>query len=574
MACVFKGLHFVGLSLALLAVGAAGRSSSILPEVAKALPDEDAKAIESQAEQLQEALRPVCASMPHNEGGKMSRSVVRYVLHRLFMQRGWSVRGLEPDGKGWHEGSPEEVLKDGMPAQVVELFGARIAGEGLDLADVALLAAAFKAMVRGEVRERLEAVYRAHNLEKATALAQEQSILVLDTYVAAYVTGANISALNEFQVSGLLNKARRQYHSLPQVLKLAGAVKQDLVGEAAASFSDLERVAEEFGERFGPAEDGRECRPRKKELLELEEGTSGRVKLSTFYRAALDDGKWHFGESKDYLRQLGALDETDSSNLQVIIPNYVASKSNCADTSRYYSACCLSECEALLGRLEIAIGSPSGLPSEIAPLVAAMDSDTVPGNRTLPAQLLRRLDEVAEGNGGRVPLHGRLFAQWLHHAYPRECPFPHLSGTTSPARVEEWAALEGQQAAASREEMRQHVEASESAEDGKVEEEEEMDDDGECAPWMADEEILAPHWHAPSSKARCGFLQPSAVRRPEEVTQRGSASVLWWVATAVLLIAALATGAVRLPEAPKESGRAGRGQADRNLGGLSMYSAV
>merc|ERR1719362_238558 len=52
--------------------------------------------------------------------------------------------------------------------------------------------------------------------------------------------------------------------------------------------------------------------------------------------------------------------------------------------------------------------------------------------RNLSAAQLGRLDEIAAVHGGRVPLHGRLFAQWMHHAYPRECRFPHESGTTSP----------------------------------------------------------------------------------------------------------------------------------------------
>eukprot|EP00932_Pfiesteria_piscicida_P001794 SRR837773.11743.p2 GENE.SRR837773.11743~~SRR837773.11743.p2 ORF type:complete len:129 (-),score=16.03 SRR837773.11743:26-412(-) len=25
-----------------------------------------------------------------------------------------------------------------------------------------------------------------------------------------------------------------------------------------------------------------------------------------------------------------------------------------------------------------------------------------------------------------------MFALWMHHEYPRECPFPHLAGTTKP----------------------------------------------------------------------------------------------------------------------------------------------
>merc|ERR550537_1532339 len=30
-----------------------------------------------------------------------------------------------------------------------------------------------------------------------------------------------------------------------------------------------------------------------------------------------------------------------------------------------------------------------------------------------------------------IPLHGRLLAQWLHYAFPRECPYPHMPGTVS-----------------------------------------------------------------------------------------------------------------------------------------------
>jgi len=70
--------------------------------------------------------------------------------------------------------------------------------------------------------------------------------------------------------------------------------------------------------------------------------------------------------------------------------------------------------------------------------VAALGSSTVQAPRNLNAPLLYRLNEIAEGHGGTVPLHGRLFAQWMHHAYPRECPFPHVSGTKNPQTPSEW----------------------------------------------------------------------------------------------------------------------------------------
>ena len=52
--------------------------------------------------------------------------------------------------------------------------------------------------------------------------------------------------------------------------------------------------------------------------------------------------------------------------------------------------------------------------------------------------MMDRLNEIASHHNGEVPLHGRLFMQWMHHAFPQECPFPHVSGTTSPVSQDEW----------------------------------------------------------------------------------------------------------------------------------------
>merc|ERR1719389_429393 len=49
----------------------------------------------------------------------------------------------------------------------------------------------------------------------------------------------------------------------------------------------------------------------------------------------------------------------------------------------------------------------------------------------LDASLKKQLWRIAETHGGQVPLHGRLFAQWLHYVFPQECPFPHKSGQHS-----------------------------------------------------------------------------------------------------------------------------------------------
>merc|ERR1719388_118637 len=110
-----------------------------------------------------------------------------------------------------------------------------------------------------------------------------------------------------------------------------------------------------------------------------------------------------------------------------------------------------------MGHLERNIETSEAEPEQIAALVAALPSDTVDAPRNLSQPLLQRLHEIAEAHGGSVPLHGRLFAQWMHHAYPRECPFPHVAGSTTPRTPDEWMAETGRDTVATEEEMRLHV---------------------------------------------------------------------------------------------------------------------
>merc|ERR1719379_1385438 len=61
-------------------------------------------------------------------------------------------------------------------------------------------------------------------------------------------------------------------------------------------------------------------------------------------------------------------------------------------------------------------------------------------NESLKHPTLRlRLEAIAARNEGHlVPLHGRLFAQWLHYAFPRDCPYPHEVGSVNTMTIGEW----------------------------------------------------------------------------------------------------------------------------------------
>merc|ERR1719343_49403 len=262
------------------------------------------------------------------------------------------------------------------------------------------------------------------------------------------------------------------------------------------SLDVLAGTARELGNRFG-AHLNLECQHIKNKLMDLEYKDTGRVRLSDYYSGASDES-WNFLESVDYLRALGALDESNPRQPSVIIPNVLVSPSNCVTPSNYYSVCCLNECESLMSTLEQAMGGPTAKPAQIADVVAGLPSDTVEAPRLVKASQLQRLEEIATQHGGSVPLHGRLFAQWMHHMYPRECPFPHLSNTTNPISPDEWIKKGGNDVA-TEDEMERYTMKRTLVPNAKVEE----------LPWIAVEElVVSPNrFEQPRRSASFGAFQ-------------------------------------------------------------------
>merc|ERR1719203_363032 len=184
-------------------------------------------------------------------------------------------------------------------------------------------------------------------------------------------------------------------------------------------------------------------------MLEIEDGGNGRMSLANFHQNALNGG-WS-KEGADYLRDVGALDESDPQRPTVVIPNYLGIRANCLATSSFYKVCCIDECESLMMQLENKIAAPSGAPQKILSVISTTSSDTVDIPRNLSETLLGRLNDIAAQHGGNVPLHGRLFAQWMHHAYPSECPYPFEAGSAAPL------AEAGANSEATEEEMQRHA---------------------------------------------------------------------------------------------------------------------
>merc|ERR1740130_1743152 len=213
---------------------------------------------------------------------------------------------------------------------------------------------------------------------------------------------------------------------------------------APVNFSSATRVVEQLGRRYSTY-NSNTCDQLKSELLSVESTKAGRVRLPEFYKKGLS-GVFSFSEKIEFLRALGAVDESDPNEPYVIVPNYVSARPNCLKASDFYVICCRNECEDLQGALESKFEGSMAKPDQIIELVETLSTETVDAGK-LSERLVNRLNSIAQANEGEVPLHGRLFAQWMHHAFPRECPFPQPAGAVSPMTADEWMAATGHESA-------------------------------------------------------------------------------------------------------------------------------
>eukprot|EP00929_Paragymnodinium_shiwhaense_P002775 TRINITY_DN10305_c0_g2_i1.p1 TRINITY_DN10305_c0_g2~~TRINITY_DN10305_c0_g2_i1.p1 ORF type:complete len:677 (+),score=132.34 TRINITY_DN10305_c0_g2_i1:124-2031(+) len=458
--------------------------------------------------ELEAALQPMFEVLPKDADGKLPHSVVRYALHRLFAQKGWFLKGVEPDGTVANESSMQN-LKEWVPSALQRLIERSMGGKGLAVHDVAVLAMALEDLVHREAVGRLEALYSIHDMPKDKPISVELADQLIESFIVIFHKGGNWTADTSEAVWRRTKNFKSNHAMWPRLTEWLHSTRREVTGKVSSGsvvdFEELSRVVEEVGNRFGPY-NNQDCSSMKAELLSIEDRMPGRVLLSDFYAKAIHK-KWAFTEKKEYLRTLGALDESDPDKPRVIVPNYVASRPQCLEASGFYAICCPNECESLMSQLERQIGETSALPSTIVEIVSTMASNTVDAPRELPASLLSRLEWVANHHGGRVPIHGRLFAQWLHNAFPRECPFPHEAGAASAQTPDEWMQANGQKSIqASEEEMVCHVDGpcAGGAASKKAVKEEASAEDRDAAieiPWSDAEELLvsdsSPHRAAP-----------------------------------------------------------------------------
>mmetsp|Transcript_119966 Transcript_119966/g.195193 ORF Transcript_119966/g.195193 Transcript_119966/m.195193 type:complete len:571 (+) Transcript_119966:80-1792(+) len=520
----------------------ADMQAALLGELEGVLGSDHRTFTERRLSKIQDIVSTIYQSMPKNEHGKLGHGAVSYILHRLFVQRhAWFIKGLEPGGNGeaaWNQTSPLTLFVDKVPEFVQSTFEKRFgenSSQGVGMHEIAVMAATLEHLVHKEAIDRLKLAYEVHQYTPEDVVSSAEAPEVLDTYMVDYILGFWLPENKTVQdIKSVRDKIGEIYPTWTDTQRFIREVMESVAPQRDyLYFSDVSTVIEEAGERYGRWQD-HECRTLKQTLLEVEDtgpGGAGRVRAADFYKLALHEGKWQFSESIPYLRQLGALDESEPSNPRIIVTNYIYSPSNCVASSSYYSVCCIDECEGLLAHLERELVKPDARPSEIAAIVSSLSSPTQQ-NRTLSAWLLQQLDNVAAHHGGLVPLHGRLFSQWMHFAYPRECPYPHVSGTTDPQRFYD-NSKDTEFYSVTKEEMQHHLDSV----PARIPEIQNASVHEELMMLSMEEELVV--WRPPAEPRAASSLSTSSLLR-------GSAFVAAVVATTVGLMKSFSAGSVSL----------------------------
>eukprot|EP00930_Biecheleria_cincta_P056223 TRINITY_DN4238_c0_g1_i1.p1 TRINITY_DN4238_c0_g1~~TRINITY_DN4238_c0_g1_i1.p1 ORF type:complete len:581 (+),score=93.18 TRINITY_DN4238_c0_g1_i1:59-1801(+) len=457
---------------------------------------------------IERDLIPVYRTLPKNGNGRIDRKSLRHLAHRYFNVRSSLViRGFEPsrsiNDSSW---GSAEILSERVPGFVEAVLEARHVNQhGFDVRDVAHVVATIQQLVFDSEGTLLTQVYDRQHKPMNRKLSMQGLGQVLEEYLVHWMMGDDEAGINmllanrtllqdSFPHWGLLVNFLNGQAKALDFSRMHGPSSGKGQGHSGGnalmplySFDDAHAIVGSMTMSFASFWES-ECIEMKESLIAMDPRREGRVPLSKFYGTGLDS-EWRFGESESYLRELGALDETNSRGKQVIIPNYIQAASNCIVATPHYMVCCHNDCNPIIQQIETAIAAPSAEPVLILATVENMTSMTSLEDEVaihIDGALKTQLETIASTHGGTVPLHGRLFLQWLHYVFPRECPFPHKSGTVAAVAPLEYSG----NYVATAEEMKSHS-ALASSSDLNVTFEEDQAELQWMSQWSEEEELIA-----------------------------------------------------------------------------------
>eukprot|EP00929_Paragymnodinium_shiwhaense_P025085 TRINITY_DN15250_c0_g1_i2.p1 TRINITY_DN15250_c0_g1~~TRINITY_DN15250_c0_g1_i2.p1 ORF type:complete len:604 (+),score=116.93 TRINITY_DN15250_c0_g1_i2:190-2001(+) len=393
--------------------------------------------------QLERLFEPLYPSWPKNEHGRLNNGTVRWALHRYFAKNhGWSVKGLEPAGASWIQtlevaGNVRELSKYMVPTYLHDQILVHGDGRGLDARMLAVLVATIEQLVHVEMTKYLYGVFRTLHLPTAGPRSREEVDDIVTSFMMVYAFGSSleVSAKKDLQASrGYLETHHQGWRDM-QVLLKEVIEQHEQKAAAGLDFQAILILVEDIAERYGGWQSSRDCQKAKNKLISTAGQQAGRVPVSAVSPSMESGHRSFFTEDGETLDKLGILVPSETEAVaSLVIPNYIVSQTMCLSTASYYTVCCPNECEAIVDELEVAAASPVASADKVISTIQSLRL----GNTVLSDTAAADLHSVAEGNSGNVELHSQTFGDWLHRAFPYECPASAKFWDTNPKMPSDW----------------------------------------------------------------------------------------------------------------------------------------
>lgn len=393
---------------------------------------------------LEKELAPLYAILPKNGQGFLDDSVARYGLHRYFIkQHRWSVKGLEPAGASWVKeiemaSDVKQMSKYMVPAYLQQLVAEKLGnGTGVDLHGFAIIASTLRHLAHAEITEYLYSVYRTLGYPISGGKAQHEVEDIVFTFMLVYAFGTDleVSQLSDVRSERRYLEAHHTgWKELCSFIRGQLRAARPAPNDFGSTLAFVEGLTGEYG-RW----QNNDCRTAADRFASLPGAKAhGRVPVAGLTPGPQWGRRAILREDGDEMTRLGVVEnDTATGKPQLLVPNYLLSQAMCLTTAGVHTVCCYNECDDLLAKVESVAGGPE---ASVGDIVSALDVAEA-GKESLTKL-------VGEGGQGKVALHGRAFAEWMHRSFPLTCPAPSDgSARTSPKTPDEWMADPGEETA-------------------------------------------------------------------------------------------------------------------------------